>query len=731
MKSKLLIRALVLFLLSGILFRVSFSQDAEKDTNKSPKYWRNKLSNFSAGYDDYYQTTENTGLKFGVYTNLQLNSHTANFTELSPEYESCCPENYGINTSIGYEPGIFLELPISGMLGLKLAAGYQNYGVKLKKSETFPYSFNNERKEGRIDHYLNTDLSSIIFRPGLLINPAGNLFITAGPEAGLMISKSFDQNEELDISDPLTFAEDNDIRNELSGDLPDANTISAGAFASVGYNIPLNRTGTFNLLPEISYSYYFTNITKNLDWKYYALKFGISLRYSPEPTIDTIPNELKRQKRMEDSLAIIAGLFDAKRDSTINALALLKKDIDANVVIADISSINFVDPAGFEEPVKKLRIEQSKRTISVPLLNYIFFDKGSSIILPRYKQILPADRYSFNEGSLINMETIEIYHQILNIIGKRMDENRNATITLIGCNDNTGIEKSDTLLSYRRAEQISYYLQNVWKIQAGRIEIKARNLPEKFTGSIDPRGIEENRRVEIYSDDIEILKPVLVEEEVFSYVIPQKLLTHLNIRAGSGINDWYMKLEDYYGMEYKILMEQYDTIPKFITWDFGENRNIIPRDSGEIYFTLYAEDTKGKSIVDLETVPVDFIDIQEKRANGIKDTIIEVYSILLPFEDPGLDKYARETASRIKSSIEKNRYKEPKILITGYTDILGTKETNINLAKQRAEKLVNYLEMKDVESNYEYSSYRIDNSLPEGRFYNRSVEVKIKYLSDL
>lgn len=731
MKTKYLIIVSILFFIAGIMFSEALAQGIENDTTKHPEYWRHKLTKFSSGYDDYYQTSENTGLKFGVYTNMQLNNHAANFTQLSPEYQSCCPENYGTNSSIGYEPGLFFELPLSGMFVLKLSLGYQNFGVKLKKTETFPYSYDNERKEGRIEHYLNTDLSSIIFRPGLVINPTGSLFITAGPEAGLLISKSFDQNEELMISDPLIFDNDSDIRNELSGDIPDANSISAGAYVAAGYNIPLNRTGTFNLLPEISYSYYFTNIAKNLDWKYNTFKFGISLRYSPEPTIDTIPDALKRQRRMEDSLAIIAGLFDAKRDSTMQALALLKKDIDANVVIADISRINFIDPAGFEEPVERLRIEESKHSISVPLLNYIFFEKGSSNIQARYKQILPADRYSFNEESLIDMETIDIYHQILNIIGKRMDNNPDATITLTGCNDNTGIEEGDTLLSYRRAERVSYYLQNVWKTPVSRIKIKAGNLPEKYTNSIDPSGIEENRRVEIYSDNIEILKPVTAEEAVFSYVIPQKLRTHLNIRAGSGINDWYMKLEDYYGMEHKIYMEQFDTIPKEVTWDFGKNRNIIPRDSGEIYFTLYAEDTKGKSIVDLETVPVDFIDIDEKREKGIKDTINEVYSILLPFEDPGLDKYARKTASKIKNSIEINGHKNPEIYVTGYTDILGTKETNIELAKQRAEKLVNYLDMKNINSSYEYSSFRFDNSLPEGRFYNRSVEVKIKYLSDL
>lgn len=104
------------------------------------------------------------------------------------------------------------------------------------------------------------------------------------------------------------------------------------------------------------------------------------------------------------------------------------------------------------------------------------------------------------------MNQIEVYHNILNIIGKRLILNPLATITVTGCNQDFRNEADNTPLSRRRAKEVSNYLEDVWSINPNRIKIEVRNLPEIYSQIKTANGFAENRRVEISSQTSSIFR---------------------------------------------------------------------------------------------------------------------------------------------------------------------------------------------------------------------------------
>jgi len=157
---------------------------------------------------------------------------------------------------------------------------------------------------------------------------------------------------------------------------------------------------------------------------------------------------------------------------------------------------------GQQEPVAKVIVEEFLTTKFFTLLNYVFYDEGSAVIPSRYHLFTkPEEAENFNpEIQFINFEILDVYYDIINIIGFRLRTDKKSNITLQGCNSNTGIEAGNLDLSKKRAESIKNYLVLIWKIDTDRIIIaESKNLPNQASNSkVEPLlSNEENRRVEI------------------------------------------------------------------------------------------------------------------------------------------------------------------------------------------------------------------------------------------
>jgi len=84
-----------------------------------------------------------------------------------------------------------------------------------------------------------------------------------------------------------------------------------------------------------------------------------------------------------------------------------------------------------------------------------------------------------------------------------------------------------------------------------------------------------------------------------------------------------------------------------------------------------------------------------------------------------------------------NKYDDTLILLEGHTDATGSDEYNLDLSKQRAQSVSNYLSTLQVNPTrftimgYGESQPIADNESVEGRAQNRRVEVAIYANDDL
>ncbi len=121
----------------------------------------------------------------------------------------------------------------------------------------------------------------------------------------------------------------------------------------------------------------------------------------------------------------------------------------------------------------------------------------------------------------------------------------------------------------------------------------------------------------------------------------------------------------------------------------------------------------------------------ERVGEGIKITFDS--GILFPFDESTLTAESRREISQLADILKK--YKKTKILIEGHTDSKGSKDYNLDLSRDRAQSVVNFLVQKDINATrfstmgYGESQPEATNATAEGRAKNRRVEIAI-YAND-
>ena len=150
------------------------------------------------------------------------------------------------------------------------------------------------------------------------------------------------------------------------------------------------------------------------------------------------------------------------------------------------------------EPV--VAIENIRVTDVSPTLNYVFYDDGQSELPDRYNKFsTQSETRGYSLASFYKLDALGIHYEILNIIGKRLQDHPASKITLTGTRSfhSDGDSVNSNNLSLQRAANMSRYLEDVWGIGASRMKVKSRALPEQPSDESTVTGQQENRRVEI------------------------------------------------------------------------------------------------------------------------------------------------------------------------------------------------------------------------------------------
>lgn len=471
-----------------------------------------------------------------------------------------------------------------------------------------------------------------------------------------------------------------------SGNLESAGT-ALGASLAIGYEYIL-KNGV-NLSPEISFRKGLNSITSDRDWNMDILRLAVHVSYDfgnpkeeilppkePEPVIQEIEPEPE------------------------------------NVVIPKAS------PKIISVKSNSLNLTETIVTQTYPILPYMFFDSASAEV----RAIYQSDNLLSNESQLPK-NSLNIYYKFLDIIGKRLAENPNSNITLIGVSD--GIEIADSVerteLALKRAKNTAKYIIEKYKLNPNNVNIKSRDLPQIPTSNKYAEGPQENRRVEFMASNPDILKPVSHSHFIEYYSEKDNIILSAEIANSEEVDSIkYEILKGGNSLESITSTNLHDAkikLHKNLIDELG-NAN-VSNTNANIRTTIFKDGVAIDSDISKLEILADRNKFELGRLNLIvfdfdKSTISSVNKVML------------------KEFISNNISNESQIKIKGSTDKLGEKDYNIELSNARAEAVEKYILSINEKANIidvkgiGPDELSFDNNLPEGRFYCRTVLIEVK-----
>jgi len=488
-------------------------------------------------------------------------------------------------------------------------------------------------------------------------------------------------------------------QSEGFGLLPNANAILAAISFSLSLEFPLSQK--LFALPNIEYLLPLTQATSY--WKNQSLRGGITLKYDLGNHEETITSS------HHEKIPVHTDVPDEKWSK-------LSASIDAVAINRDKK----------EEHIVRMEVEEVKVHYAYPMLNYIFFDEGSSAIAPRYiryPSFADAQRNFRGPIERRGEGLLQLYRETLNILGDRLRKSPSTHITLTGCTSNAGNEAGKIQLARARAEAIEAYLENIWQIDPKRMKVEARLLPEKPSPSNISEGQAENRRVEISTSDESLTDPLIITKTEHIANPPEiSLQPHISAEAGlksyrSSIYIGRKELVSFNGSEQK-------------TWSVPEEALSSGIDSLDII--LEVTDSAGNTVTAHNSIK-----LEQKHIEREKQQELEKFSLILfAFDESKLGAKNERTLGLVAESFKRSM--PQKLSIVGYTDELGEAEHNDELSRKRAteasEQLSHALRNRGMKLpdnlliDGKGSREKLyDNSLPEGRFFSRTVNITVEH----
>ena len=634
---------------------------------------------------------------FGAFADANLSMAHANFSQLPGVPE--CNVIYQSGIGIGPAFGIFYELPLQNNFSILLRGVYDRYGEKITSNEQTPIALGGVQSQVVIEHGINATLGMIGFQPMANYHITNALAIHLGCEIGYVIQSSFAQIETL--TQPTTsgvFENGLRTRNAQSGKLPNSNPIVASLIGGISYHLALNKSNSMQLVPEISYAIGLTPVIKNLSWSVNSIHGGVGIRYEiPEKPV---------------------GHPKPLQTDTIVPPPHIQPPI-ASIVA------NGVEANGEEKAAAIMRVEEIYSSKMTPLLPYIFFDEHSQILPPRYKRIENTDAAEFDEKELKHSDAMEINHQTLNVIGKRLQENPDATITLAGITVNKSKSAIDKKLALARAETITDYLATTWNISKDRIRIISHALSEGAVVALDSDGIAEVNRVEIASNAFDIMKPVMGNDTIRN-VTPPVIRFRPSINYAEVITSWNIditqdgkNLKSFAGTQIP---------PTSLDWILADDQKSVPKFPGKIDYLFSVTGSHNDRTSVSGSLDVEQISLRKKKIERMADREIEKFNLLL-FDLQSSE--LNQTNKQIIDLIQKNLNEFSTITIVGHTDRTGETEKNKKLSFERAKSTAKALGVNNAAiRGIANETILYDNSLPEGRCLSRTVDIIVETPTD-
>lgn len=515
----------------------------------------------------------------------------------------------------------------------------------------------------------------------------------AGPSFGYLLSSTFRQTDNV-FGPGETRFDDGQGTHDMEGGISlSGRDYRLGGSLGFSYATPLNRS--LVIVPTLRLQGDLLSPAKELSWSSLRASGSLALLFdfTPPPPPPLLPS-----------------------DEPAPPPAPLIPDIVASIAIIGI------DADGNESDVSQISTQEVLHRRQLPLLGWLFYPEGKSELPNRYR----TDLNDNDESGEHEWSIIDAYHHLPQILIKRLKNRPESKLTLSG---SASTEEPSTIVE-RRVESFRTLL-SANGIRPDHVEV--HNSTSTRSDERKSEGREENRRLEVGSEDSLLTAPLIVEsiERDFS---PPLIRVIPDFSSPAGVQDWEMRVTQNGNLmaSYSREDEEGGVSPGF-QWRIEQKRgdtSIAP-----IVASIKVTDSLGRTTVAYDTIPL----ILEKELATVDDDL-EVHidhvrrsSWLLGFgyDSDLLTEAQRKELERIMEFIEP----EGLVTITGFTDRTGTEEHNLELSQRRAERVADwisdYLTRNGIDSveikatGAGMDTLYFDNALPEGRVLSRSVRVQI------
>ena len=577
---------------------------------------------------------------------------------------------------------IFMEYRPNPVFGLKFDFGYDDRSG----------SFDQVIAPCNCPADLDAKLSYFTMEPSLRIAPFSNgFYVLVGAVFSSAYDKAFEYRQEQ--------------QPDRAGDFSDFRSKKLSGQIAAGYDIPLSSVSSqtqLNLSPFISYHPYFGQDPREIEsWSMQTVRVGVSLKFGKAKKAAVV-------EEVPEAVAIVP-------------VAVVEPEVTFTV----------------NSPTNITAERRVRETF--PLRNYVFFDLGSTEIPNRYVLLKKDQVKDFKEDQIEVLAPLiqsdrpkremVVYYNVLNILGDRMEKNPNSTIILVGSSEKG---PADGKLM---AESVKKYLVDVFSINPTRIAIEGRSKPkipsEQPGGQLELVLLREgDRRVSIESSSPALLmefqsgpdaplKPIefvtVQEAPVDSYV------TFSVKGAKEAFSSWSLEIADEQGRVQKFgpyTKEEVSIPGKTILGD---------RPVGDYKVAMIGQTKSGKVIKKENNVHM-VLWTPVTNEEGMR------FSVIYEFNDSkSIAIYQKYLTEIVAPKIPEGG----KVIIHGYTDIIGGEDNNKVLSLARANDVRNILESAVTKSGTKNVKFEVlgfgedesvspfANKLPEERFYNRTVIIDI------
>lgn len=538
--------------------------------------------------------------------------------------------------------------------------------------------------------------------------PITRLSISVGPYMGLMTRHDFEESERVLTANAVYAESGRSSRTIASGSIAGINTFQSGLNFEASYDLPFQQN--LWLRPSLGMMLPVTQISP-LGWRIRPTGFALGLVYHA--------TEAPKQP-------VIVRIEPENIPTPVALTPIPKKHVlDLSINATGVND----DGTEVAEPV--LSIERLHVTEVYPMLHYVFFDDGTAQIPARYHQRMMNTRDSFSERSLFTAGAMEIHHNVLDIIGKRLQEHPNAGLTLVGTRSiHSSGDVENTSVARSRAESVAKYFESAWGIASERLRVRSRDLPELASDDQNPYGQAENRRVELIPSSDAITSP-LRTERTERIANPPHINFDTKITSSEGVRSASIVVK-----QHDRVLQTFDALVPAdgFVWTVDAKKMLAMKDS--LTYTLTVVDSLGDTAISTGILRLKHQthdrNIHESDTNVDKET--HRYSLILfDYSSSQLD---RKQSEAIVSDMATNIDAASDITLTGHTDKSGDDQFNERLSRNRVTRAAEMLQSSLRRSGKEGPPMIVeshgsrdnlfDNSIPEGRVLSRTVRALIE-----